>query len=192
MKLSKKWIGFAASLTVAVVVLSACGNSAKSGDQASQGSAPAASTTTSSTTAASGTVKTDPAASAAAASGTSKTDPAASAAAVKPEAPSSTASAAPTASASKASAGKVVEVKIMAKDFEYDKTVIHVKKGDKVKITLHSDDGGHGFTIPAYNVTINGNGSAEFTANKTGKFEYHCSVYCGSGHTKMKGTLIVW
>ena len=176
MKLSKKWIGFAASLTVAVVVLSACGNSAKSGDQASQGSAPAASTTTSSTTAASGTVK---------------TDPAASAAAVKPKAPSSTASAAPTASASKASAGKVVEVKIMAKDFEYDKTVIHVKKGDKVKITLHSDDGGHGFTIPAYNVTINGNGSAEFTANKTGKFEYHCSVYCGSGHTKMKGTLIV-
>lgn len=79
----------------------------------------------------------------------------------------------------------------MAKDFEYDQKEIHVKKGDKVKITLHSDDGGHGFTIPAYNVTINGNGSAEFTADKAGSFEYHCSVPCGSGHTKMKGTLIV-
>ncbi|MED1205781.1 cupredoxin domain-containing protein [Heyndrickxia acidicola] len=87
--------------------------------------------------------------------------------------------------------GKTEDVKIEAKDFEYDKKVIRVKKGDNVKITLHSDDGGHGFTIPAYNVTINGNGSAEFTANKAGTYEYHCSVMCGSGHSKMTGKLIV-
>ena len=95
------------------------------------------------------------------------------------------------APASSASAGQTVEIKLMAKDFEYDQKEIHVKKGDKVKITLQSDDGGHGFTIPAYKVEINGNGSAEFTADKAGKFEYHCSVFCGSGHTKMTGTLIV-
>ncbi|MBB6729497.1 cupredoxin domain-containing protein [Cohnella zeiphila] len=88
-------------------------------------------------------------------------------------------------------AGQAVEIKLMAKDFEYDQKEIHVKKGDKVNITLQSDDGGHGFTIPDYNVTINGNGSAEFTADKAGSFEYHCSVPCGSGHTQMKGTLIV-
>jgi cytochrome c oxidase subunit 2 len=90
-----------------------------------------------------------------------------------------------------AAPGKTVDIKVMAKDFEYDKKVIRVKKGDKVQITLHSDDGGHGFTIPAYNVTINGNGSAEFTANKAGTYEYHCSVMCGSGHSKMTGKLIV-
>lgn len=92
---------------------------------------------------------------------------------------------------SKESQGNVVNIKVMAKDFEYDKKEIHVKKGDKVKITLQSDDGGHGFTIPAYNVNIQGNKSAEFTADKTGTFEYHCSVVCGTGHAKMTGKLIV-
>ncbi|MED3562798.1 cytochrome C oxidase subunit II [Bacillus xiapuensis] len=87
--------------------------------------------------------------------------------------------------------GKVVDIKVMAKDFEYDKKVIHVKKGDKVRITLQSDDGGHGLAIPAFNVDIQGNKSAEFIANKTGTFEYHCSIVCGAGHSKMTGKLIV-
>ncbi|MDQ6595822.1 cytochrome C oxidase subunit II [Bacillus salipaludis] len=93
--------------------------------------------------------------------------------------------------AKSASTGKVVTIKVMAKDFEYDKKVIHVKKGDKVRITLQSNDGGHGFALPAFNVNIQGNKSAEFTANKTGTFEYHCSVVCGAGHSKMTGKLIV-
>jgi cytochrome c oxidase subunit 2 len=96
-----------------------------------------------------------------------------------------------TANASAAPAAGVVEINVNAKDFEYDKKVITVKKGDKVKITLHSDDGGHGLAIPAYNVNIQGNGSAEFTANKSGTFEFHCSVMCGSGHSNMTGKLIV-
>src|SRR5213080_1536254 len=51
----------------------------------------------------------------------------------------------PNASA-QAAPGKLVEITLNAKDFEYDKKVIHVKQGDKVKLTLHSDDdGGHGF-----------------------------------------------
>jgi cytochrome c oxidase subunit 2 len=88
-------------------------------------------------------------------------------------------------------AGNVVEIKMNAKDFEYDKKVINVKEGDKVKITLHSDNGSHGLAIPDYKVNIQGNGSAEFTANKAGTFEFHCSVMCGSGHSNMTGKLIV-
>jgi cytochrome c oxidase subunit 2 len=115
-----------------------------------------------------------------------------SGAAASSPSPSSSPSASPTSSLSpSASSSQQVEIKLGAKDFEYDQKEIHVKKGDKVKITLTSDDGGHGFTIPDYNVTINGNGSAEFTADKTGTFEYHCSVMCGSGHSKMTGKLIV-
>lgn len=87
--------------------------------------------------------------------------------------------------------GNVVDIKVMAKDFAYDKKEIHVKKGDKVRITLHSDDGGHGFALPAFNVNIQGNKNAEFIANKSGAFEYHCSIFCGSGHTQMTGKLIV-
>ncbi|CRK83304.1 cupredoxin domain-containing protein [Neobacillus massiliamazoniensis] len=96
-----------------------------------------------------------------------------------------------TADSSNAATGNVVDIKVNAKDFEYDKKEIHVKKGDKVKITLQSDDGGHGLAIPAYNVNIQGNNSAEFVADKTGTFEYHCSVMCGSGHANMTGKLIV-
>jgi len=92
---------------------------------------------------------------------------------------------------SSASSGKTVEIKLGAKDFEYDQKEIHVKKGDHVKITLTSDDGGHGFAIPEYNVDIQGNGSAEFDAKNAGTFEYHCSVMCGTGHSQMKGKLIV-
>jgi cytochrome c oxidase subunit 2 len=105
--------------------------------------------------------------------------------------PAPTSSASTPVATSSASTGQAVEIKLMAKDFEYDQKEIHVKKGDKVKITLQSDDGGHGFTIPDYNVTINGNGSAEFIADKAGQYEFHCSVMCGSGHMQMKGTLIV-
>lgn len=90
-----------------------------------------------------------------------------------------------------AATGKVEDIKVEATDFKFDKKEIHVKKGDKVKITLHSDDGGHGFAIPAYNVDIQGNKSAEFTADKAGTYEYHCSLYCGSGHSQMTGKLIV-
>jgi len=100
-------------------------------------------------------------------------------------------SATPKVAAKNAATGKVVDIKVMAKDFEYDKKEIHVKKGDKVRITLQSDDGGHGFALPAFNVNIQGNKSAEFIANKTGTFEYHCSIVCGTGHSKMTGKLIV-
>jgi len=96
-----------------------------------------------------------------------------------------------TATTTTASTGNVVNIKVEAKDFEYDKKEIHVKLGDKVKLTLHSDDGGHGLAIPAYNVNIQGNKTVEFTANKKGTFEYHCSVVCGSGHMNMTGKLIV-
>ncbi|GAA3332428.1 hypothetical protein GCM10020331_092510 [Ectobacillus funiculus] len=47
------------------------------------------------------------------------------------------------------------------------------------------------FAIPAFNVDIQGNGSATFTADKAGTYEYHCSVMCGSGHANMMGKLIV-
>lgn len=93
-----------------------------------------------------------------------------------------------TASASDSTAG-VVEVKVSAKDWEFDQKEIHVKKGDKVRITLAGD--GHGLSLPVYNVNLRANDSAEFTADQAGQFEFRCSVPCGEGHMEMKGTLIV-
>lgn len=92
---------------------------------------------------------------------------------------------------SQSASDKVVEIKVTAKDFEFDKKEIRVKKGEKVKITLKSDNGGHGLAIPEYNVNIQGDGSAEFTADKTGTFPYFCSIMCGAGHSDMTGKLVV-
>ncbi len=33
--------------------------------------------------------------------------------------------------------------------------------------------------------------SVEFVADKAGEFQYECTIYCGTGHADMKGTLVV-
>lgn len=72
---------------------------------------------------------------------------------------------------------------------------ISVEKGDRVKITITSTDVDHGFAIPAFGVNVRVNKgetkTVEFLADKLGTFTYACSVYCGSGHSAMKGILVV-
>ena len=86
-------------------------------------------------------------------------------------------------------------IKVTAKKFKYDPSVITVNQGDKVRLELTSLDVTHGFAIGEYGIdkriepgqtTI-----AEFTADKSGAFDYKCSVFCGMGHFGMKGTFIV-
>lgn len=82
-----------------------------------------------------------------------------------------------------------------AKNWEFEPSQITVNKGDTVKLTIKSIDVKHGFSIPEFNVNTNLNTGqetiVEFKANKSGTFTFFCSVYCGSGHSDMKGTLIV-
>ena len=84
---------------------------------------------------------------------------------------------------------QVKVIPLDAKRWQYTPTTITVKKGDNVKITLTNEDTKHGISIPGYNVQ--GIDSVEFTADKTGSFEFHCPTFCGSGHKNMTGTLIV-
>ncbi|WP_336773297.1 cupredoxin domain-containing protein [Paenibacillus sp. MMO-58] len=91
-----------------------------------------------------------------------------------------------------ASGGGAKAITVKAKNFEFDQPEIRVKQGDKVTITLNNTEGFHGFAIPDYNVDIKeNNGTATFTADKAGEHEFHCSVVCGAGHSKMVGKLIV-
>lgn len=90
---------------------------------------------------------------------------------------------------------KPVEISVSAKRWKFDPSIIAVKKGDRVKLSIQSIDVTHGFSIPDFNVneTLKPNETTivEFTADKTGTFTFACSVFCGSGHSTMKGTLIV-
>lgn len=70
---------------------------------------------------------------------------------------------------------------IDASSFKFSVNEIKVKKGDKVKINLSVKDGLHDWVLDEFDAkTERGNTgetvSAEFTADKTGTFEYYCSV----------------
>ena len=91
--------------------------------------------------------------------------------------------------------GEVKEFKITAKQFQFDSATIEVNKGDKVRLIVTSVDVPHGIAIPEYGINERLDPgkpvTIEFTADKQGTFTSFCSVFCGSGHSNMKGRLIV-
>ena len=71
---------------------------------------------------------------------------------------------------------------------------ISVKKGDTIKIKVKNIKGTHDFVIDEYGINVetplNEEVVVEFIADKTGTFEYYCSI--GDHRAKgMKGNLIV-
>ena len=97
--------------------------------------------------------------------------------------------------ASQAPLNNVKEFSMIAKKFEFVPRTITVNKGDTVKLSIKSEDVNHGFAISEFNVKkdipAGQEVSVEFVADKSGSFPFRCSVYCGSGHSDMDGTLVV-
>ena len=87
------------------------------------------------------------------------------------------------------------DVKVTAKKYEFEPSAIHVKKGDHVKLVITAVDHDHGFKLDAFQVDqLLKKGQAttvEFTADRAGAFPFECSHFCGLGHKKMKGELVV-
>jgi len=87
------------------------------------------------------------------------------------------------------------EIKVTAKKYEFAPSTIHVKKGDHVKLVITATDHDHGFKLDAFHIDqLLKKGEAttvEFTADQTGTFPFECSHFCGLGHKKMKGELVV-
>lgn len=88
---------------------------------------------------------------------------------------------------------RIIEVKASKYRFEPDPIV--VKKGDKVRLIAATKDIDHGLAIVEFKVNLvisSGKTSTfEFIADKEGTFPMYCSVYCGPGHGKMRGSFIV-
>jgi cytochrome c oxidase subunit 2 len=91
--------------------------------------------------------------------------------------------------------GAVTEVQMTAKKFEFTPHTVRVHSGDHVKLVLTALDHTHGIKIKALNInqkvekgeTV----TVEFTAPQPGNYPFECSNFCGLGHGKMKGELIV-
>jgi len=85
---------------------------------------------------------------------------------------------------------------VIASRFKFEPAMLQVTEGDRVRLTLRSTDTDHGLEIKKLKVKVavpEGGGpvTVEFVADKAGTYEFKCSEYCGSGHGRMKGRLVV-
>lgn len=98
-------------------------------------------------------------------------------------------------SQSQTNSGDIKEFSIIAKNWEFQPETITVNEGDTVRLSVESVDVTHGISIPEFGINENlepgKTTTIEFIADKKGNFPFFCSVYCGSGHGNMRGSLIV-
>ena len=87
------------------------------------------------------------------------------------------------------------EIVIEGSNYAFTPTSITVKKGEKIRIVFKNTDGIHDFRVDELNIATamvqsGQQDFVEFTPDKTGSFEFYCSV---GNHRAMgmKGTLIV-
>lgn len=87
------------------------------------------------------------------------------------------------------------DITVVARQFAFDPPVLHVNRGDRVRLTVQATDVVHGLHLDAYGrdlrVEPGVSRHVEFVADRSGKFRYRCSVTCGSLHPFMTGELIV-
>lgn len=92
--------------------------------------------------------------------------------------------------------GAVTTIDVTASRFQFEPATISVAQGDRVRLRFHSADRSHAVAIKAFRVkTLVPKGgetvTVEFVADRAGRFAFTCSEYCGTGHSGMKGTLVV-
>ena len=89
----------------------------------------------------------------------------------------------------------VHEIQVTLKKYEFSPSSLHVKKGERVKLIMAAVDHDHGFKLDDFGVNQKvrkgTTTTVEFTADKSGTFQFRCSSVCGLGHRGMKGTLVV-
>jgi len=83
-----------------------------------------------------------------------------------------------------------------ASRYRFEPALIEVEEGDRVVFKLRSVDGPHGIAIKGVKAkaSIPEDGSVvtlEFVAGKAGRFNFTCNEYCGPGHSRMTGSLVV-
>ena len=89
----------------------------------------------------------------------------------------------------------VHEIRLTVKKYEYQPNVIHVKEGERVRLILTALDRKLGFELKEWKIKTEvekGEETAvELVASRSGEFEFKCSVFCGFGHGRVKGMLVV-
>ena len=92
-------------------------------------------------------------------------------------------------------AGAEKVIHLTAKRFEYVPSEITLQKGVPIVLELTSLDREHGFDVPELGIRAEVEPGettrVRIVPDRTGRFEFHCDVFCGSGHEDMSGELVV-
>ena len=88
-----------------------------------------------------------------------------------------------------------IEIEITAKQWEFSKDVIVVKKDQTILLKITSLDVPHGLYIEDYDLAVfippGETVELKFNAEIEGEFEFYCNVFCGEGHPRHRSILIV-
>ncbi len=92
----------------------------------------------------------------------------------------------------------ILEFDIEGPQWEFEPRVIVVSPGDSIRISLISPDVTHGFAINELGINTSYSPKDEGLVEvlipadtPEGTYTMYCSIFCGSGHSHMKGTIVV-
>jgi cytochrome c oxidase subunit II len=86
-------------------------------------------------------------------------------------------------------------IRVVAKRFDYTPGEITLKKGVPVVLEFTTQDVVMGFSAPDFkaraDILPGQVARVRLVPDKTGRFEFHCDIFCGTGHEDMAGTIVV-
>ena len=86
-------------------------------------------------------------------------------------------------------------VHMFVEDWEFSPETITVKKGEELEIVLEGVSGDHGFGVPKLGINVpleeGETKTVAIPTDKAGTFHFLCTVPCGSGHSDMRGTIVI-
>jgi len=97
---------------------------------------------------------------------------------------------------STATAQTTKEVQMTAKKYEFSPDTVEVPAGTKIIFKITALDREHGFEIEnvkdsCVKIKKGETATVEYLAEKAGTVEFRCCSYCGFGHGKMKGKIVI-
>lgn len=86
-------------------------------------------------------------------------------------------------------------IPVTAELWKFTPNVLQVKHGEAVILRVTGASGTHGLAIPGLGineVVIQGQTvSMKIPTDKPGTYDFFCSIQCGSGHSDMKGQIVI-
>ncbi len=91
---------------------------------------------------------------------------------------------------------EIRRIEVVAHKYAFEPSKIELKAGEPVEITFRSEDTKHGFVskdLGIKKVVFSKDEPAKitFTPDKPGTYRFKCARFCGFGHGKMKGEIVV-